>query len=50
MSRIGKKPIPLPNGVKVAVGEQLEVTGPKGKLTAPIRRGSRSSRRTGFCW
>lgn len=39
MSRIGKKPIPLPNGVKVAVGEQLEVTGPKGKLTAPIPAG-----------
>src|SRR3974377_1762702 len=39
MSRIGKKPIPLPSGVKVQVGEQLEVTGPKGKLTVPIPRG-----------
>ena len=39
MSRIGKKPIPLPNGVKVQVGEQLEVTGPKGKLTVPIPLG-----------
>ncbi len=36
MSRIGRKPIPLPSGVKVAIGEQLEVTGPKGKLTVPI--------------
>jgi large subunit ribosomal protein L6 len=39
MSRIGKKPIPLPSGVKVRIGEQLEVTGPKGSLTAPIPRG-----------
>ena len=39
MSRIGKKPIPLPGGVKIKVGEQLEVTGPKGKLTVPIPQG-----------
>jgi large subunit ribosomal protein L6 len=39
MSRIGRKPIPLPNGVKVQVGEQLEVTGPKGKLLVPIPAG-----------
>ena len=39
MSRIGKKPIPLPSGVKIAIGEQLEVTGPKGKLTVPIPAG-----------
>ncbi len=39
MSRIGKKPIPLPGGVKVQIGEQLEVTGPKGKLTVPIPQG-----------
>jgi large subunit ribosomal protein L6 len=39
MSRIGKKPIPLPSGVKVQIGEQLEVTGPKGKLTVPIPSG-----------
>ncbi len=39
MSRIGKKPIPLPGGVKVQIGEQLEVTGPKGKLTVPIPAG-----------
>ena len=39
MSRIGKKPIPLPSGVKVAIGGQLEVTGPKGKLTVPIPKG-----------
>ena len=39
MSRIGKKPIPLPSGVKVAIGEQLEVSGPKGKLMVPIPAG-----------
>src|ERR1051325_7533332 len=39
MSRIGKKPIPLPSGVKIQIGEQLEVTGPKGKLTVPIPEG-----------
>src|SRR5689334_4518530 len=41
MSRIGKKPITLPSGVKVAIGDQLEVTGPKGKLTVPIPAGIR---------
>jgi large subunit ribosomal protein L6 len=39
MSRIGKKPIPLPKGVKIQIGEQLEVTGPKGTLTVPIPGG-----------
>ena len=39
MSRIGKKPIPLPSGVKIQIGEQLEVTGPKGKLMVPIPAG-----------
>lgn len=41
MSRIGKKPIPLPQGVKISIGEQLEVTGPKGTLTVPIPAGVR---------
>src|SRR3954471_21311054 len=39
MSRIGKKPIPLPSGVKIKIGEQLEVTGPKGTLLVPIPEG-----------
>jgi len=39
MSRIGKKPIPLPKGVKIQIGEQLEVTGPKGTLQVPIPAG-----------
>ncbi len=41
MSRVGKKPIPLPQGVKVSIGEQLEVQGPKGKLTVPVPPGVR---------
>src|ERR1700742_429938 len=39
MSRVGKNPIPLPKGVKVSVGDQLQVEGPKGKLTVPIPPG-----------
>jgi len=39
MSRIGKKPIPLPSSVKIKVGDQLEVTGPKGTLLVPIPEG-----------
>jgi len=39
MSRIGKKPIPLPGGVKIQIGEQLQVTGPKGTLMVPIPPG-----------
>ena len=41
MSRVGKKPIPLPKGVKVQIGDTLEVTGPKGKLTVPVANGVR---------
>lgn len=39
MSRVGKKPIPLPKGVKIAIGNELSVEGPKGKLTVPIPEG-----------
>jgi large subunit ribosomal protein L6 len=39
MSRVGKKPIPLPQGVKLSIGEQLQVEGPKGKLSVPIPKG-----------
>ena len=41
MSRVGKKPIPLPQGVKIQVGDQLEIQGPKGKLRVPIPAGVR---------
>ena len=40
MSRIGRKPIPIPAGVKVALqGRQVDVQGPKGKLVVPVPRG-----------
>jgi large subunit ribosomal protein L6 len=40
MSRIGRKPIPLPSGVKVAMqGGKIDVQGPKGKLSLAIPRG-----------
>jgi large subunit ribosomal protein L6 len=39
MSRVGKKPIPLPKGVKLTIGEQLLVEGPKGKQTVPVPPG-----------
>ena len=40
MSRIGKKPIPLPTGVKYTVqGNTVLVEGPKGKLTAMLPTG-----------
>jgi large subunit ribosomal protein L6 len=40
MSRIGKKPIPLPSGVKYTVeGSTVTVEGPKGKVTALVADG-----------
>lgn len=40
MSRIGKKPIPIPKGVTVNVtGDAVEVQGPKGKLRQPFPPG-----------
>ena len=39
MSRVGNKPIPLPKGLKVQIGEELQVEGPKGKLSVPIPAG-----------
>lgn len=39
MSRIGKNPIPVPEGVKVDIkGDQVSIEGPKGKLTRKLRR------------
>jgi large subunit ribosomal protein L6 len=40
VSRIGKKPIVIPSGVKVAVaGNRVSVEGPKGKLDQEITSG-----------
>lgn len=42
MSRVGSKPIPLPEGVSVQVGEQeLKIVGPKGELSTPVPAGVR---------
>src|ERR1043166_6974058 len=39
MSRIGKKPIPLPAGVTAEVlGQQIRVKGPRGELARTIHR------------
>jgi len=40
MSRIGRKPIPIPSGVKVEdKSGALHVQGPKGSMAAPMPRG-----------
>jgi len=40
MSRIGRKPIPVPSGVKVALQNgKIDVQGPKGKLSFAVPQG-----------
>src|SRR5882672_7402528 len=40
MSRIGNKPIPVPQGVKIALAAtQIDVQGPRGKMTIAVPRG-----------
>lgn len=40
MSRIGKAPVEIPQGVNVEVsGRSVKVSGPKGELTVPVGRG-----------
>lgn len=41
MSRVGKKLIPLPKGVKLEIGPRTKVEGPKGTLTVPVPAGIR---------
>lgn len=48
MSRVGKKPIPLPKGVQVTVGEQMEVKGPKGTLSVPLPAGMEVKQENGI--
>jgi len=47
MSRVGKKPIPLPQGVKINIGKELLVEGPRGKLAVPIPAGIQIEQKTG---
>jgi large subunit ribosomal protein L6 len=40
MSRIGKKPIPVPQGVKINIsGNVVDVQGPKGKVSTTVPQG-----------
>ena len=49
MSRVGKKLLPLPKGVKITVGEgNLQVEGPKGKQTVPVPAGITLSQKDGI--
>jgi large subunit ribosomal protein L6 len=48
MSRVGKKPIPLPKGVKITIGGELLVEGPKGKQTVPIPAGIKLRQENGI--
>lgn len=48
MSRIGKNPIPVPEGVKVEIQEnRISVAGPKGKLTRELCAGIKVSLQNG---
>jgi large subunit ribosomal protein L6 len=48
MSRVGKKPINIPSGVKVQLhDDRVEVEGPKGKLTTPVYPGIRIEQSNG---
>jgi len=48
MSRIGKAPVEIPQGVNVEVsGRSVKVTGPKGELTVPIGRGVEAKQENG---
>ena len=48
MSRIGRKPIPLPKGVVVKIeGTVVGVQGPKGKLDTQLPRGIRIEQQDG---
>jgi large subunit ribosomal protein L6 len=48
MSRIGKKPIAVPSGVKVNIqGNLVSVQGPKGKLDTPVPSGIKVEQKDG---
>jgi large subunit ribosomal protein L6 len=43
MSRVGKKPITIPAGVKVTIGpDRIEFEGKKGRLSSPLYAGIRA--------
>ncbi|MBA3426550.1 MAG: 50S ribosomal protein L6 [Rubrobacteraceae bacterium] len=48
MSRIGKAPVEIPQGVNVEIsGRSVKVTGPKGELTVPVGRGVEAKQEDG---
>lgn len=48
MSRIGRKPIPIPDNVKVNLqADRVEVEGPNGKLVTPLMKGVRVEKNDG---
>ncbi len=48
MSRIGKAPVEVPQGVNVEISEgSVRVTGPRGELTVPVGRGVEVRREDG---
>lgn len=48
MSRIGRKPIPVPAGVKVQLSAAaVDVQGPKGKMNVPLPRGIKFEQKDG---
>ena len=48
MSRIGKKLIPVPSGVKVQIRDvSVELQGPKGKMAVPLPAGIRFEQKDG---
>jgi len=49
MSRIGRKPIPIPAGVEVSIQEKaVLVKGPRGSLETPLPPGIRFARKDGL--
>src|SRR5881394_2615494 len=49
MSRIGRKPIAVPAGVKIQLGaDEVEVQGPKGKLRIRVPNGIRFEQKDGI--
>jgi len=51
MSRIGRKPIVVPSGVKIALQPGcVEVQGPKGKLAVPLPKGIQVEQKDGMAW
>ncbi|MDL2235592.1 50S ribosomal protein L6 [Christensenellaceae bacterium OttesenSCG-928-L17] len=44
MSRIGKLPIEIPNGVTITVGDtEISIAGPKGSLTVPVQQNTKTT-------